>query len=151
MLIDKALSVLGLRPVAARGTSPPSGRAGLWQALHHRGKRKWPSPGGGRGTHSLSYEAQVGRIGGVRESACRAGKPRGKFHPEVALNLLHVRERTGSRLFQDRAAEQLWYPIAEGLLTDCQAHSNGIAPLDVSFTHVDADDVPHPARSRGLS
>ena len=25
---------LGLRPVAACGTSPPSGRAGLWQALH---------------------------------------------------------------------------------------------------------------------
>src|ERR1700733_10523295 len=24
-----------LRPVAARGTSPPSGRAGLWQALRH--------------------------------------------------------------------------------------------------------------------
>jgi len=32
ILIDKALK-LGLRPVAARGTSPPLGRAGLWQAL----------------------------------------------------------------------------------------------------------------------
>jgi hypothetical protein len=46
----------GLRPVAACGTSPPSGRAGLWQALHTTGKQSWPSPGGGRGNQRMSYE-----------------------------------------------------------------------------------------------
>ena len=35
---------LGLRPVAACGTSPPSGRAGLWQALHERASNRGPLP-----------------------------------------------------------------------------------------------------------
>jgi hypothetical protein len=39
---------MGLRPVAARGTSPPAGGAGLSRALV-KGKRSWPSPDGGRG------------------------------------------------------------------------------------------------------
>jgi hypothetical protein len=43
MLIDKA-SRLGLRPIAARGTSPPSGRAGLRQALHTRASNSGPLP-----------------------------------------------------------------------------------------------------------
>ena len=34
----------GLRPVAARGTSPPSGRAGLWQALQPRASNRGPLP-----------------------------------------------------------------------------------------------------------
>ena len=44
MLIDKALDQLGLRPVAARGTSPPSGRAGLRQALHTGASSNGPLP-----------------------------------------------------------------------------------------------------------
>jgi len=60
-LIDKALTVQGLRPVAARGTSPPPGRAGLWQALHTKGKESRPSPGGGRGNDRMSYEASPSR------------------------------------------------------------------------------------------
>ena len=55
MLIDKALTVLGLRPVAARGTSPPSGRAGLWRALHTGASRVALSRRRSR-QPSLSYE-----------------------------------------------------------------------------------------------
>jgi hypothetical protein len=46
LLIDKALNQR-LRPVAARGTSPPSGGARLSLALTN-GKHSGPPPGGGR-------------------------------------------------------------------------------------------------------
>ena len=58
MLIDKALTSSGLRPVAARGTSPPPGRAGLWQALHTRASNRGPLPAAVEATKACPMSAQ---------------------------------------------------------------------------------------------
>ncbi len=54
MLIDKALN-RGYVLSPLRGTSPPPGGAGLCQALRQRASNQWPSPGGGRGNHRMTY------------------------------------------------------------------------------------------------
>ena len=51
----------GLRPVAARGTSPPSGRAGLSSALHERASDRGPLPAAVEATPRLTYQRSSGR------------------------------------------------------------------------------------------
>ena len=87
MLIDKALAVRGyvLLPLAA----PHHRRDGLvFGRPSTKGKQSWPSPGGGRGNHSMSYErSHDGRRllggsdraeGGPRRARPRRDQPSGK-------------------------------------------------------------------------
>jgi hypothetical protein len=60
-LIDKA-DRPGLRPVAARGTSPPSGGAGLSRALQHRPSDRGPPPTAVEATPSLTYERSCAAV-----------------------------------------------------------------------------------------
>jgi hypothetical protein len=71
MLIDKALAVRGyvLLPLAA----PHHRRDGLvFGRPSTKGKQSWPSPGGGRGHNSMSYEHSYGPRG-FNDECNRAG------------------------------------------------------------------------------
>jgi hypothetical protein len=97
VLIDKALS-LGLRPVAARGTHHR--RDGLISVRPSaKGKQKWPSPGGGRGHHSLAYEQRGRPLEGVARSSC--GAPRSAAL-EVRVDLVAHTARLIDELFHPR-------------------------------------------------
>ena len=68
-LIDKALN--GATSCCRLiGTSPPPGRAGLPYALH-TGKVSWPSPSGGRGNTSMTYEVSRPLMTSVSQLAKR--------------------------------------------------------------------------------
>ena len=73
VLIDKALDHPGLRPVAARGTSPPSGRAGLSSALHQRASDRGPLPAAVEATPRLTYQRSSAGGRGFRARGASVG------------------------------------------------------------------------------